>query len=159
MTQNACKHLFISVTAALLLAQLITGCGTLNVLGPDKDQALEQRVKAYIAANNSQDIQKLYDFCTPEYKKEISVLQFARSMPNTPVEMHLKQIDHAPGSDTASAVLLYNFDMMGFTVKDMEIPQKWVFADGDWYIQAEPPGSPESLFMSPPKKNKKKSGK
>lgn len=156
MDKHAYSKLFLTPIILCLLTALIFGCKPW-VTRPDKTELLQTRISRFIEAQNSGDLETTYRFYNRGFRDQFSLVNYIKENSGTPVKMDLAAIAHEAGSDTADVTMLGHFFMMGFEIKGIEMAQHWVFEDGDWFIEASPPVSMETLFMNTGKtKGKKK---
>ena len=135
-----------SIFILVLLACSLGACNIKNIT-KSNEEVLRQRVNAMMQAKMDDDWGTVYEFQSPEYKKEVSkkdFLGFSRKMSIT--SYSIASLEMAPSGKEATVEVKFAANVKGFDFDGMVNTQQWTKIKGTWYEKAEPKGKSKGPF-------------
>ena len=124
-----------------LIAALFTfsACTTFSNHTESDEEILEKRVKQSMAARVNNQWGEVYDFFAPEYRKNVSKAEFAKTSRNIQIpSYHIESIEILPSGKEAVAKIKYSTIFRGVEFSDNLMSQKWIKKNGKWFLKMKP---------------------
>ena len=125
------KSLFFGVQVLSLF--LLIGCAGMQSTA-EQTQSLETRVSAYVKALNENDLQTLYAMSSPQFRDQVSLQEYMTGRNIALANTRVQEIVPDPDGKTAEVILVSSMQAMGFTFENFTRREKWIFVDGNWYV-------------------------